>query len=306
VQPIALPVVCAVNESYVLPLAVMLESVKAHLGANYRPVLYLIHAGLPKGSLATISALVETHPLIPSPALLRTAPADSHFPPESSFLLLLPDLLPPHLERILFLDADTLVLEDLAKLWETPLEDFAVAAAADSAIPRCSSPRGVKNWQARGIAAESPYFNGGVMLIHLARWRERRVTPRVLEYLEATGAEVDFLHQEALNAVLWNDWKPLHPRWNLLGSLAGRAFEPTASAAWREPGIVHFAGRMKPWRVPIGGPFNAAYWRVLQRILPLIPRHPPTLRERMQSVYDRYLRFAAYPLERYLWKQRRL
>src|SRR2546430_9309804 len=55
-----------------------------------------------------------------SDAQLSAAPRDLHFPREASFPLLLAEVLPPALERILFLDADMLVLEDLANLWETP------------------------------------------------------------------------------------------------------------------------------------------------------------------------------------------
>lgn len=117
-----------------------------------------------------------------------------------------------------------LVLEDLASLWETPLDQHVLAAAPDTTVPFCSAPRGVKGWQTLGIPREAAYFNCGVLMIHLARWRQREVTRRVHQYLETTR---DFLHQEALNAVLWDDWKPLDSRWNLLASRAeGRMSKP--------------------------------------------------------------------------------
>jgi hypothetical protein len=103
---------------------------------------------------------------------------------------------------------------------------------------------------------------------------------------------------------LWNDWKRLDSRWNLLASSAGRAYDRAALPAWRNPGIVHFAGRMKPWRVPVGGPFNAPYQKVLQRVRRSVATEAPTVRDRLQSVYDRYFRSALYPLEQYLWRQR--
>ena len=143
-------------------------------------------------------------------------------------------------------------------------------------------------------------------MINIGRWRERGVTRRAHQYLEATREPIDFLHQEALNAVLWDDWKRLDPCWNLLASHAGRSYDRTASKAWQQPGIVHFAGRMKPWRAPIGGPFNAPYQEVLERTLALIPSEPSSLRDRLFSVYDRYLRTALYPVEQYLWRNRLL
>ena len=61
---------------------------------------------------------------------------------------------------------------------------------------------------------------------------------------------------------------------------------------------------MKPWRAPVGGPFNAPYREVLERVRPRFPANPPTLREELQSMYDLSLRAIFYPLERYLWKRR--
>jgi lipopolysaccharide biosynthesis glycosyltransferase len=301
---IKLPIVCAIDQSYVLPLAVMLESLKHHLRDGFLPVLYLMHSGIPRHSLEAISALVETHSIVPSDAQSSASPSDRKFPREASYLLLLSESLPSTLERVVFLDADMLVLDDLANLWETPMGSHVLAAAPDSTVPRCSSPRGVKGWRKLGIPPGAAYFNAGVLLIDIARWRERDVTQRVRHYFETTSEPIDFLHQEALNAVLWDDWQPLHSRWNLLASLAGRAYEHPPSEAWRQPGVVHFAGRMKPWRAPIGGPFNRPYRKVLDRLRPHFPSEPPSLHDHLCSLYDRYLRTVFFVAEKYLWRLR--
>ncbi len=299
-------IACAINQPYVLPLAVLIESLLHHLRPGFRPVLYLVHTGISEASVAAIASRVETHPIIPSAVQLAAAPRDPHFPAEASIPLLLHELLPPGIGRVLFLDADLLVMDDLATLWETPLDDYVLAAAVDGAVPLCSAIRGVKNWKALGIPPDAQYFNGGVLLIHLARWREREVNRRVRHYFETTREPVDFLHQEALNAVLWNDWKKLDSRWNLPASYAGRPHGRTPSDDLQRTGIVHFAGRMKPWRAPVGGPFNGRYQEVLERVLPLFPAEPPSVRDRLNSVYDRYFRSACYPFEHYLWRKRLL
>src|SRR5579862_2397997 len=187
IPPNSIVIACAINQSYVLPLTVMLDSLKEHLRPGVRPILYLIHSGIPQQSLAALHSLVETHSIVPSAAQLSAAVRSARFPQEASFPLLLPEVLPPNLDRVLFLDADTLVLEDLATLWETPLDRHVLAAVPDSAIPFCSSVRGVKNWRARGILSDAPYFNAGVLLIDLPRCRELNVTRRVHQYFETTS-----------------------------------------------------------------------------------------------------------------------
>jgi lipopolysaccharide biosynthesis glycosyltransferase len=264
-----------------------------------------MHQGVSEGLLASISRLVETHPIVPRPERVAAIPRHPHFPREAAYSLLLPDHLPATLDRILFLDADLLVLDDLAQLWEISIGDRVLGAAPDAAIPFCRSPRGVKRQGEWGISDDAVYFNCGVMLIQLSGWREREVTRRAYGYLQKVGRQVDFLHQEALNAILWDDWLPLESRWNLLGSLAGRPYEPSGSGGWRTPGIVHFAGRFKPWRARIGGPFDEQYRASLSQAVGA-SAVKPTLMDKLLSVYDRRLRNSLYGCERALWNRRLL
>lgn len=298
-----IPIACAINSDYVLPLLVMLTSLQEHLRPSYQPVLYLVHRGVSEDLMAAISRLVETHSIVPSPETVAAIPSHVHFPPEAAYPLLLPELLPVTLDRILFLDADLLVLDDLARLWETSTGERMLAAAPDAAIPLCSSPRGVKKRGELGIPEDAVYFNCGVMLMRLAEWRKRKITRLANGYLQNVGREVDFLHQEALNAILWDDWHPLEGRWNLLASLAGRPYAQSGSGNWKNPGIVHFAGRFKPWRMSVGGPFDRQYSVFLSRATQWVPAVKPSLRTKLLSLYDRHLRNSLYSFERVLWNR---
>jgi lipopolysaccharide biosynthesis glycosyltransferase len=239
-------------------------------------------------------------------AQLEEAPQCAHLPKEASFPLLFADLLGQEWEQVLFLDADLLVLDDVSTIWEIPLDNHLLAAVQDAAMPYCSSPRAVKNWQALGIPPEAAYFNGGVMLLHLPRWQEREGKSKVRQYLERTGADVDFLHQEAMNSAFWGQWKPINERWNLIASRAGRPYDRSGSQAWRNPGIVHFAGQMKPWRAPVGGPFQASYQSYLDQLGQRFAREPATAKELLKSFYDRKLRDWAQPVEQFLWEKKLL
>ena len=286
------PIILAagVNARYLLPLRVLLSSLTRHLPPRQPAVLYLLHTGLPPAAIEECNRILETRSIQLTSAQLAAAVRSSRFPVEASFPLLLPDLLPPHIERILFLDADLLVRADISPLWHTPLPTQTVAAAVDQAVLTCGSPRGVKNCQARNIPADAPYFNAGVLLIDLARLRQRNVSALARQYLAETGPDADFLHQEALNAVLAADWLRLDQRWN---SLPGAGI-PDAR-------IVHFAGRLKPWRTRAGGPHGAAYHDELAR---LGLSEQGSSRDAAIGFYDRFLRRFAQPIERFLWTRR--
>jgi lipopolysaccharide biosynthesis glycosyltransferase len=91
---------------------------------------------------------------------------------------------------------------------------------------------------------------------------------------------------------LWDSWLPLDPRWNLVASLTGRK-----RFSWGPPGIVHFAGRFKPWRMRVGGPFASLYDEFLAKSGGEI-RRTASVSDTMLGVYDRYLRNYLYSIER--------
>lgn len=300
----AIRIASSIDENYAIPLQVLLESLTRQLGAGWRLELWLLHVSLRAETLRRIAERVDLHEIRLTSSQTASLPAIHPFPREAAAPLLLAEVIPADIDRILFLDADTLAFDDVAPLWQTDLRGLPVAAVVDGAIPFCSSPRGVKNWEAAGIPPDAPYFNAGVFLADLTLWRRQDVAGRVRAYLAKANHRIDFLHQEGLNAILRNQWVRLPRRWNLPASMAGRPFDPLPSDDWKSPGIVHFAGRMKPWRVPVGGPFNDRYQEVLRSVQPG-PLRPSTV-ELVESAYDRHLRDLLYPVERFLWIQRLL
>lgn len=276
-------------------------SLQEHLRSSLLPILYLLNRSLEASDLQSIAGLIDTRSIVPPDAALEKLPRQAGFPPEASFPLLLADVLPDDVQRVLFLDPDLLVLDDIGDIWDIDLGGKTIAAARDLAIPTCSSPRGVKDCTARCIPDNAPYFNAGVMLIDVARWRSTQVSSRVRAYVDRHSGHTDFLHQEALNAVLWNDWHPLDQRWNLIASLTGRRYSPPMDIA--SPGIVHFAGRFKPWQLKIGGPFAGRYLELL-RELRLREQPDESLSGKALGVYDRYLRDYLYSIEQRIWQMR--
>lgn len=278
----------------------MLASMKERLRPSLRPVLHLLNRSLSDSQLECIRSLVETHSIVPDSGMLESFPRHSAFPPEAAFPLLLTDLLPESVERVLFLDPDLLVLDDIGKIWETDLGGNYAGAVVDQAIPCASSPRGLNGGGLADIPDDAPYFNGGVLLIDLDRWRGDDIAGQARRYLER--CTVDFFHQEALNVVLWNKWMQLDQRWNLIASLTARPYSMNGARVIENPGIVHFAGKFKPWRIRVGGPFASAYYDALANL----GENAPTSNtlETLLSIYDRYLRDFLYPVEHLLWKHR--
>ena len=148
--------------------------------------------------------------------------------------LLIPQVLPQTVSRVLYLDADILVLEDLRPLWESDLHGAIVGAVPDLWVPQMKRS---------DIPRVKDYFNAGVLLIDLTQWRDERISDKAIEYL-AEHTRSPFADQDALNAVCDGRWARLDRRWNLQdgGVLVWEM------AAEQRPGIIHFVSRCKPWK----------------------------------------------------------
>jgi lipopolysaccharide biosynthesis glycosyltransferase len=313
----AMQLLSTIDIRYTAPFEVTVLSALDHLPADRHVVWHVMCPGMPEEHRLAITSLAGGRPVrfhwheVPDDAL-STYPVRGHFVPMVYARVLAPDILPASIDRVLYLDADLLVLDDISKLWALPLQGNLIAAAQDMAVPHASSPMGLRRHEDLGIEPGAPYFNAGVYLADLAGWREARVTEQTLAYLDRYHDDVNLLDQDALNAVLHDRWQRLDVRWNLIASLAGRGhYRPSGSdaqeyrRALERPGIVHFAGLLKPWAQPGIASFQAErYLEVLRRIF---PDHALQTgwRARAMAFYDRRLRRVLYPLEKIVWHRRR-
>jgi lipopolysaccharide biosynthesis glycosyltransferase len=235
-------VVTAADERYLPYLGCLLVSLGEH-GAAGQPVeITVFHRGLALHVRRELTGLLprrlRLHWVEPDAVLLRSvgAPTDLERASPHYFRLLAPLCLPDH-DRALYLDADTMVLSDLTPLWSTDLQGRAVAAVRDY-LPRIGDA--VSNWRELNLDPNAPYFNSGVMVMDLARWRDEAVPQRTLEvcrvcrdHLIAHGSWPQH-DQYGLNVVLHGRWKDLDPALNHGADLPPRA-----------PRIVHFIGNGK-------------------------------------------------------------
>ncbi len=161
--------------------------------------------------------------------------------------LLLPQLLPPTVKQALYLDCDILVEGDIAELWIGYESKKALGAVRDR-IEKVSSKGGLSNYQDLNITAETPYFNAGVLMFNVEKWRSESISQRVFEYLRKYSHLLQFNDQEALNAVLHDDWSEMPSKWNQ--QIVPRYFRngsPVALPNQIQGGIIHFITGEKPW-----------------------------------------------------------
>jgi lipopolysaccharide biosynthesis glycosyltransferase len=163
----------------------------------------------------------------------------SGLPKAACARFLIPHVIPKSISRILYLDADILVLGDLAPLWHQDLKGAVVGAVLDGLDKQIKA----KGARVARVPWVKQYFNAGVLLMDLGRWRSERISEQALEYLRRTP-DSPFGDQDALNVACDGRWTPLHPRWNFQGHLGQRIAD---IAPEHRPTIIHFITNLKPW-----------------------------------------------------------
>jgi lipopolysaccharide biosynthesis glycosyltransferase len=166
-------------------------------------------------------------------------------------VLYLGDLLPPSVTRCIYLDSDLAFERDIVELWRTDLEGRSLGAA-DNRFWQDSAYH-----QGRLGLREARYFNSGVLLIDLARWRERAVGARALAFAERMGDRLIMHDQDALNHALEDDWVDIAPHWNLWVIHVGLRAEDRA--------VFHYMGGPKPWHADYDRRFQDKFFHYLDR-----------------------------------------
>lgn len=258
-------IACATDGNYLPHCAIMLQTL---LRQTTKPadlhVFLIIDNVTPDQFNRVIPYLFA---LLPSLSILRVDPSClDHFPVfghatvATYFRLLLPGLLPAEVDRVIFIDADTVVTADLEPLWNLPLEGKALAAVPDHWLSCREQNHPVGS-----------YFNAGVLLIDLARWRQAGVLERGGAFAKAHPQALRYWDQDVLNHVFQDDWLAMGHRWNacphLFGLLPDFRLDPETLStseqhAIAEPAIVHFAGggrRVKPWNAHCQHPLRHHY-----------------------------------------------
>ena len=176
------------------------------------------------------------------------------------YRILAPRILPINIDKVLYLDSDIIVRGSLNDLWNTDLRDRALAAVGELADSRAVN--------LVGLPPGAKYFNGGVLLINLAFWRENSIYERATAFIRDNPEKVELWDQDALNAILVHSWIELPAHWNaqhhfITGLPAARIVhltpEQRAMVPLSEPAVVHFDGDTKPWHWSCRHPFQYEY-----------------------------------------------
>jgi lipopolysaccharide biosynthesis glycosyltransferase len=245
-------VVYNIDSNYQVPFCVSLYSL---LKFNNDAIdeLYLLHdeASSRSTRFQQIKAFIfdqyqrDIIEVIISPERYNHYQFDGHVSSVAYYLFDLPQHLPTHLQRVLYIDPDTIVTSKLAHLSTAEFKKDEILLTVDHGmLPKerfvDTAPRLYR------------YFNTGVMYIDLSRWRYSTATKELWSLAINKPKEYLYWNQDIFNAVFWNSSGDLPAEYNWF--------------YWKKrkqgtPAIIHFATNQKPWNLRCDNPYKTEYWK---------------------------------------------
>lgn len=259
-------ILITLDRNYLQPLKVMLGSMYLNNPCESFDI-YLISDGICKSDLGCLDYLcpkggVQYHFLSVSEDCFRDAPENRYYSRAMYYRLLAPQILPEELERVLYIDPDTLIINPLRELYEMDLQGHLYAAAMHWGITGISGPLG----KIRLPENESgEYFNSGVLLMNLPLLRKAINPQDIFSYVEKYHAALILPDQDILNALYGEKILPIDEmRWNYdtrdyNSYLLTSQREADMDWVMENTAILHFCGKRKPWQKGCRTRFTVLY-----------------------------------------------
>lgn len=161
------------------------------------------------------------------------------------YRILLPDLL-QSVDKVLYLDADTVVTSNISELFKMDMTDSPIAAIVDvesfnpQTIARCE------------LSDTEEYFCSGILLMNLKYWRENKIKDKVIQWGKENGQLIKFPDQDTMNILFKSDKIVLPIKYGLqpaflnCQSIRKGKYKQQLLSACKQPGIIHYAGNA-PW-----------------------------------------------------------
>ena len=164
----------------------------------------------------------------------------------------------PDVDNILYLDCDVIINSNLAELLEIDISEYYAAGVKDIAV---NSSGYVPKLEDGNL-----YFNAGVLYFNLDKIRKDNIESEFEKYTIENFDKIRVGDQEIINVVCQGKIKELSSTWNVQSSNFVNRSDYT-----KNPNIVHYVGRNKPWKFGSINYWKNLYFNVLEKTPWAIP-----------------------------------
>lgn len=266
-------ILVTVNKKYVNQLNIMLNSIQ-YSNPEEKFNIYILHKNLNQEDILEIGKLLnkENFSIIPikiSKSEIDTFPVyQKRYPVEIYFRLFATKYLPQELDRILYLDSDTIIINKLNELYNMEFGNnyYIAATHIKKVIHKINEIR-------LDIEEDDAYINTGVLLINLKSLRKMDVERRVIKYVNENKKKLILPDQDIISGIFGNKIKLVeHLKFNLgekcIIDYNLRYPYKKIDLNWIKQNsvIIHYYGKNKPWNDTYIGKLNIFYNETINKM----------------------------------------
>ena len=170
------------------------------------------------------------------------------------YRLFIPNLF-PYYEKAIYLDADMVILDDVAKLFEMEMEDNLLIATTDMVVNTSES---FCRYSKVALGLEpKKYINSGMLVMNLREMRKEKIEQKFIYLLLKYNMEVIAPDQDYLNLLCKDRIKYIEESWDKMPDF-GKDYDV------KDLHIIHYNMMRKPWHYK-EVPYSDVFWKYAEK-----------------------------------------
>ena len=257
-----IPIFFAADDEYIPYMGVCLQSITEHISQDNLYVIKILHTNISKKNQERIMKFENENISIEFVDLNYYVDKISdklytrdYYTNTTYFRLFIPNIYPQYKKGI-YMDADTVVLDDIANLYNIDMGNNLIAGVTDGAVTNIPIFQEYVE-KVVGMADWHNYFNAGLLLMNLDELRKMNFQDKFLYALDKikfpVAQDQDYLNRLCKGRVLMID-----PNWDVM---------PCNSANHQDENrlkLIHYNLADKPWHND-NVPFEKYFWDYAKR-----------------------------------------
>lgn len=240
-----IPIVFTLNNNYVLYTYIAIYSLIKNASDDNLYLIYILHTNLSDNNCELLETLGTKNVKIKCMNIEQcivdiVLEGTDKLPIEVYYRLFISEIFSEY-EKVLYLDCDICVLEDVSKLYKTDIKDYTLAATLNN-----YSKVSDEHYKALNLDVRKTFCTS-VLLINTAQFKKQKILERSIELLNEDYLRSKRLYgwteQDVLNIILYENFYILDRKWSYTPSTNEYGSTP------QEVCIRHYAGG-KPWENP--------------------------------------------------------
>lgn len=261
------PVIFSTDDNYALYVTVTIQSLIETTGENQNLKIYVLYEKLCETTIAMFQKLQNSRLSITlkkvEKSVFEATYESDYFTTAMYYRLVIAQLFPEY-EKVLYIDCDIILKQNIAALFDLDLSDYVLGVVYEFVDKR------LEDYLVSIGYTHSNYFNSGVLLINCQEFSKHQIAEKCLYEIQK-GMRYKYPDQDILNIICAGLVYPIDTKWNFKPFYS--YITPSFSKQDREqyeidkkaPALVHYTTGFKPWNYP-GKYLSNEWWKTAKNL----------------------------------------